>query len=564
MIDPGLCPPKGFEENLEWRKRAIAAGRDPEAASLLRRACSEDPVFWFDGFAMTWDPRREPSLLPFVLYPFQEEAVRRIDDCIGKSDLVISKSRDMGASWCLLGTFLWRWLFRNGQSFLLVSRNEDYVDKIGNPKSLFWKLDYILKHLPTWMKPRMERAKLRLTNLDNGSTIDGESTTGDVARGDRRTAIALDEFAAFETEAGYRALASTRDATRSRIFNSTPAGTGNAFADIAQNGAIPHLRMHWSIHPIKAEGLYTRDGRQRSPWYDRECERCVSPVEVAQELDIDFAASQSVFFDSAKLGQCIVKTRLPDHRGEVSDCQFIEIAGGALAIWFHPNADGFPPPSDYAVGADIATGTGASNSCMSVVDRRTGQKVAEWVSPTHRPDQMALVAHEICLWFRGDDRSPAYMIHEAAGPGRIFGDVLLERGFRNFYMRPVEGTLSKQITQRIGWIPSRETKVALFGSYRKALFLGEFVNPSRDAIEEAREFVYTSAGIEHVRSLNAQDPSGARLNHGDRVTADALACLGIASRPTFRVETSSGPEAGSMAWRRDQAARKALHGGLRW
>ena len=90
----------------------------------------------------------------------------------------------------------------------------------------------------------MTRTKLRLTNESNGSTIDGESTTGDVARGDRRTAIGLDEFAAFDVDAGYRALASTRDATNSRIFNSTPAGSGNAFYDMAHKPELTQITLH--------------------------------------------------------------------------------------------------------------------------------------------------------------------------------------------------------------------------------------------------------------------------------------------------------------------------------
>jgi len=560
-----LVPPREYKANLEWRKRALHASLESQDfASILWQACSRDVVTWFNGFAYTWDPRKEPSTLPFILYPFQEEAVRTIESSIGQSDLVISKSRDMGASWALLGVFLWRWLFRPGQSFLLVSRNEDYVDKSGNPKSLFWKLDFVLRHLPTWMKPGMVRAKLRLTNKDNGSTIDGESTTGDVARGDRRTAIALDEFAAFDIEAGYRALSATRDATRSRIFNSTPAGTGNAFADIAMNQNIPHLRMHWSKHPEKAEGLYDDGGKVRSPWYDRECKRCVSPMEIAQELDIDFSASQSVFFDSAKIGLISAKCRRPDFVGNLHESVFREDPRGCLKLWCRMMPDGMPLPSDYAMGADISAGTGASNSCISVVDRRTGEKVAEWVSATHRPDQMAGCAVDLAEWFQTEDGYPAYLIHEAAGPGRIFGDACIERGFRNFYLRPVEGVLSRQLTQRIGWIPNRESKIALFGNYRKMLFDGAFSNPSRDAVEEAREFVYTSTGIEHVRAVSTQDPSGARLNHGDRVTADALAALGVAGGRANQVKLDLGPQPGSLKWRRDRAEAAATSGEWSW
>jgi phage terminase large subunit len=186
--------PKGMEENLNFRSTALEkAVTDPKTREALWIACSRDLLFYVNTFGWTYDPRKKNGVLPFITYPFQDDAMLQIEECIttGK-DLVIKKSRDMGASWMLLTVFEWFWHFKDGQSFLLVSRNEDYVDKTGNPKALFWKIDFTHKHLPNWMLPAITRTKLRLTNDDNGSTIDGESTTGDVARGDRRTAIGLD------------------------------------------------------------------------------------------------------------------------------------------------------------------------------------------------------------------------------------------------------------------------------------------------------------------------------------------------------------------------------------
>jgi len=449
------------------------------------------------------------------------------------------------------------------------SHDEDYVDRAGNPKSLFWKLDFLMRHLPSWMVPRFERARLRLTNLDNGSTIDGESTTGDVARGDRRTAIALDEFAAFETDAGYRAMASTRDATRSRIFNSTPCGTGNAFADVARSPGIRQLRLHWSDHPVKAEGLHYVDGHPRSPWYDRECQRCLSPTEIAQELDISFSGSQSLFFDPARLQEIRGKCVQPDGRGELEhgpggcDPTWVPSRNGKWLLWCGLSADGSPPPSTYSVGADVASGTGSSNSCLSVLDLRTGKKVAEWAASDVRPDVMAGIAVAACRWFSDDSGVPATLIHEAAGPGRIMGDVAIETGFRNFWMRPLEGMAVRKYSQRIGWFPTRDGKVALWGHYRRLLFEGAIWNPSIDAVNECAEMIYTGGGVEHVRSIASQDASGARANHGDRATADALAAMALSAgtSPPGRSDREQAPQ-GTLAARRSVAVAAA--GEIAW
>ena len=503
-----------------------------------------------------------------VTYKFQDEAISTINNSIGVSDLVISKSRDMGASWMLVGVFLWRWMFRDGQSFLLVSRNEDYVDKAGNPKSLYWKIDFIMKHLPGWMLPSFSRSKLRLSNNANGSTIDGESTTGDVARGDRRTAIGLDEFAAFDTDAGYRALAATRDATNSRIFNSTPNGTSNAFHSVAQNEEIPQLRLHWMLHPKKAKGLYYEGEKARSPWYDKEVKRCGSPVEVAQELDISFGASQQLFFDISLLASYQSKfVRAPYVRGEIefddklSEIVFTEQPRGRLKMWAHPDPLGeMPADRSYAIGIDIATGTGSSNSCLSVVDRKTREKVAEFASPKMRPDQLAKYAVAMARWLKDPYGRPALLCWEAAGPGRIFGDVVVELGHREIWFRHKEGTAFKKTSDMMGWIPSKESKLTLFGNYRRQLFSEAFINRSREALNECSEIVYMpGGGIEHTRSISVRDSSGARFNHGDRATADALVCMAIGyegNRATPKTQISPG----SLMYRRrkmNDSKRKA-------
>jgi len=259
--------PKDLIGNLRWRmavhKKILL---DPKYAYVIKNACSKDPLFFINGFGWTYDPRRQPSSkLPFILYSFQEDAILDIIKAIGEYDILIEKSRDMGASWCCIVAIFWCWLVRAMQSFLFVSRVEDYVDKTGNPKALMWKFDYLLNNIPLWLRPTNYdentcRSKLHIENPGNGSVVDGESTTGNVARGDRRTAILLDEFAAVVD--GHNVLSSTRDATNCRIFNSTPSGTNNAFYDIRQTD-IKKLRLHWSQHPIKSKGLYTTDEHGR-------------------------------------------------------------------------------------------------------------------------------------------------------------------------------------------------------------------------------------------------------------------------------------------------------------
>lgn len=558
-----LEAPREILSNLRFREEVLRFGyKNSGNASAIAAICARNPAFFFDTFVWTYDPRRKPSRQPFILYDYQRQALSDLDDAVGTRDIAILKSRDMGASWLALTTFLWRWLFAPvAESYLLVSRNESYVD--GGSKSLFWKLDYVLETLPIWLKPQFIRNKLRLTNQNTGSSIDGESTTGQVARGDRRTAILLDEFAAFELQDGFNVMSSTRDATMCRVFMSTPNGTGNAFHAVAENKNIAKIWMHWSKHPIKAKGLYEVNGKKRSPWYDREVERCVSSTEVAQELDIDFAASQSLFFDSSRLSELSQKyVRPPYRKGRIEiddgDVSFFDDEKGNLLLWIYPDGAGdLPRDRDYAMGIDIATGTGASNSVISIGDKKTGEKVGEFAVPNLRPDQLAVHAVALAKWFAGPSGRGAFMVWEAAGPGRIFGDVVVnELLYREVYLRSAEGRIGKRQSELLGWYPTRDTKITLFGNYRKKLYEEQFINRSAEAMKEHREIIYTANGsLEHSRS-HGTDPSGARMNHGDRVTADALLALVMdwnVKPRTVQIEDTSR----TMGFRRERAAAEA-------
>jgi len=564
--------PKNLTDNLKFREQLLTKclNGGPASQEELWIACKRDLLFYVNTMCWTYDPRKSNGVLPFITYQFQDDSMSEIRDCIREGrDLVIKKSRDMGASWMLLTVFEWLWHFHDGQSFLLVSRNEDYVDKTGNPKALFWKIDFIHKHLPNWFLPPMTRTKLRLTNDDNGSTIDGESTTGDVARGDRRTAIGLDEFAAFEVDSSYRALASTRDATRCRIFNSTPAGSSNAFYDIAHQETFQQLNLHWSLHPEKAEGLYEANGKMRSPWYDAECKRCAHVQEIAQELDIDFAGSDYQFFDQKELTRHITEfTKPPVKTGEVcihddslQVMAFDEVPNGRLRLWFDPGPNSRVPTSGpFAMGVDIATGTGSSNSVISIGNRTTGEKVAEFVSSKTRPEELGRMAVALARWFSDESSKGAYIVWEAPGPGRNFGDVVIESGYRNFYYKEDNAKLKKGSSRIPGWWPTKDNKRALYADYRDALQNGRFLNRSKDALSECREIVYTSNGwIQHSKTNSSMDPSGARENHGDRPTADALLNLGMRNRSVAQGKKESVITEGSFAWRRREVESRRNH-----
>jgi hypothetical protein len=546
----------------------------------------------------TYSPKEYPNApdRPFILWPeYQEAASLLINEAFGKHDLLVEKSRDMGATWLCILVIQWRWKFFRRQSFLLGSRKKEYVDKSGDPKTLFWKFDYLEQNLPGWMQSNVNAIELHRHNEDNQSTVDGESTNDDFARGDRRTGIMLDEFPAVEN--GYSILNATRDATNCRILNGTPQGAVGAYYDTRTKLAATYpdriIRMHWSQHPEKRRGLYTSDdmgagrfelrvldhdynyppdykwvldGKIRSPWYDNECERAANQQEIAQELDIDYAGSAWQWFDPKLLEKLIKQhVRRPVSRGEFAfDPKgrtpiFQENAKGRVQLWLELDEKGrVPDPKrKYAIGVDLSTGKGgemSSNSVASVIDKLTGEKVAQFHTPHLEPWEFAVYVLAMCRFF-----NDAFLIWENNGPGGTFSKQVKDLGYRNVFYKEDETKFNREKTDKPGWDSGTVTKKLLLAEYSKALIGGKFLNRCEEAMKEISQYVMQPNGtIEHARAKATQDPNASGENHGDMVIADALAWRGAQDQP--QDQKSAEPEApvGSFLHRRIQSRKSKL------
>jgi len=558
---------------------------------MLYNMCKLDPLFFVNFAGVIYEPRT-PRVLPFITYDFQDQTLLAIDAAIGKCDVGIEKSRDMGMSWIVLTLFTWRWLFYPYQSFLLVSRTQDLVDKTDDSDSLMWKIDFLIKHLPRFMRPKIDpnkdRSNMHLRNPHNNSLTDGTSTTGDIARGGRRTAELLDENGSFSLDDGYKALSSTQASTDTRIFLSTPQGAVGAYYDVMHD---PHmemvrLRLHWQLHPLKRPGLYTSDEdgdlrildkaywrqrlkerglnpdpldleqavrplydficdkKTRSPWYDRECRRCPLPSLIAQELDIDYTGSKALFFNREMLVAAEKRdARPPLHVGEIEyepDTAepiegFIDKAMGLFRLWAHLDAHGrLARDRNYVMGCDIATGNadndgaGASNSTMTLGDEATGELIGKIATTGMDPYTFAKLCVAVARWAVGEDGNGAFMVWEANGPGRQFGGEVIRLGYRYIYYREAEDSIKKKRTLFPGWWSTTETKKTMLGEYARAMAAGECINRDAISIRECESYVVMpNQSIEHIGGLGEIDPTGARENHGDRVIADGLCWKGI-------------------------------------
>jgi hypothetical protein len=536
--------PKDWKNNLLFRQRAFReADRSASYRQVLWDACAQDPLFFFNLVGCTYDPRppyTATPVLPLVTFEYQDDLIVLLIDAIQRGRNVrVEKSRAMSFSWCMTMVFEWMWHFRPYQSFRMLSYKQDLVDKTGDMKSLFQKLDFFHEKMPPWLVPRRERNLLHLRNLDNNSLIDGESTTSRSARGGRDTAIGWDEVA-FSENAG-DITKSMRSATACKIMGSTANGDKNLFYEMRSNPSILQLRLHWSMHPVYRRGLYRdANGKLRSPWYDHECGEALHPHEIGQELDIDYSVQAAEFYRTDVLERVRSTTVRPpvlvgevvEQGGSIKAGRFVpQGSGGRLTLWFNPVQDGVPPSwsqQRYIIGADVATGTApgekiSSNSCLAVIDVLTGEKVAEYVDPHCMPHEFARSAAVIGWWFKGDDGRPAEIVPESQGPGQTFIRTLLDLSYPNVYMRKDLENQRAVPQDKPGFYMSRAAKRLLLEELARVWDDGTYTERSNETIREAAQFIFFENGsVGHVQE-KTDDPTGKDSNHGDRVMATALA-----------------------------------------
>jgi len=289
-------------------------------------------------------------------------------------------------------------------------------------------------------------------------------------------------------------------------------------------------------------GQFVKHGFPRSPWYDSQCRRPNQTHSgIAQELDIDYGGAASRFFDINMLmrlqddakpplshGEMIIPDTVHSHL-DLKGCRFEIINGGRLGIWFTLKLPRqVPHGRSFVVGADVSAGTSGvatSNSTICVLDRVTGEEVAELATPNLLPEAFADYCVSVCYWFTGRDDNPAQLIWEQNGSsGAQFGKRISDLAYPFIYYRgSTEETVERE-TSKMGFWSSGKTKPPLLGELGRAMERSECVVRSYKTLEECKYYMNLAGDkIEHIGSIKQKDPGAAAGRHGDRVIALALA-----------------------------------------
>lgn len=280
------------EQRLEEERKAKL---DHDAECERCGADADGIIYWFNNFVWTYDPRlvgernedgsRKSPYVRFELWPRQAEFIHWMHEKVtDNEEWLTEKSRDTGVTYLCAGYALNRWLFSPGFKATFGSRKAEYVDKSGQPDSIFEKLRIMARRLPEWMLPdgfswANHSLFMRLINPETGAMVSGEGGE-DMGRGGRSSLYIVDE-AAFvpNAESIEKALSGNTDCVG---WVSSVNGMGNLFArkrhSILREGQV--FRLHWRDDPRKTE-----------EWAAAKQAGFSDPTAWASEFDIDYSAS---------------------------------------------------------------------------------------------------------------------------------------------------------------------------------------------------------------------------------------------------------------------------------
>ena len=308
----------------------------------------KDPAYFINRYAKISEPMK--GLIPFDLYPFQEDALKIFND---HRFSVVLKARQLGISTTVAGYICWLMLFQREKNVLIVAT------KLQTATNLVKKVKSIHKHLPSWLKI----AEISINNrtsfeLSNGSQVKASSTSGDAGRSEALSLLVVDEAAFVEgMDELWAGLYPTLSTGGRCIALSTPNGVGNWFhktymeSEEEKNDFI-YMKLPWHVHPDRDQSWFAKETRN------------MSGREIAQELECSFNASGDTVISGDDLRRILEHAKEPQHRTGF-DRNFW--------IWEEP-----VPGAEYLLAADVARGDGSDFSVAQIIRLDTMEQVAEY------------------------------------------------------------------------------------------------------------------------------------------------------------------------------------------
>lgn len=323
-----------FRGNANLKSAGVQLDFTKERVEELTK-CYNDPVYFIKNYIKIVHIDR--GLVPFDLYPYQEDMVRLI---LGERRVIMCLPRQSGKSQVTAACILWYILFEELKTVAIMA------NKGSTAREILGRIQGMYECLPHWMQVGVTSWNKGSFSLGNGNAVFAAASSSSAIRGASISWLVLDEFAfvpanqAMEFfESVYPTISSGKE-SKITMF-STPKGLNHfhKFWNDAKNGISEFVpfEIKWNDVPGRDE-----------EWKKRTI-ATIGEDSWLQEFECTFLSAAGTLISPAKLNTL---TFNPPLRKK-----------GDFRVYEEPKEDRI-----YFATVDVAHGGGGDYSTIQVID----------------------------------------------------------------------------------------------------------------------------------------------------------------------------------------------------
>lgn len=325
---------ESYQGNRSLKRSNVAIAWSQEQVQEYIK-CARNPVYFIKKYIKIINVDR--GLIPFELYPFQEEMV----SLAASERFVICKMpRQVGKTSTVAALLLWYVLFNETYSIALLANKEMQAIEILS------RIQLAYENIPKWLQQGVVEWNKKSVELENGSKIIASSTSSSAIRGTSQNLVYLDEFAFVPNNLQEQFFASvyptiSSGQTTKVLITSTPNGLNQFYRIWANsekgNNSYKRISVHWSQVPGRDE-----------KWKE-ETIRNTSAEQFRVEYECDFVGSTDTLISAAKLSQLVYQDSVRENEH--------------FKVFYEPVEN-----RNYIIIVDTARGGGNDYSAFQVID----------------------------------------------------------------------------------------------------------------------------------------------------------------------------------------------------
>lgn len=484
----------------------------------------------------------------YVPFKINEQQKHFLDN-MSKFNIIL-KSRQLGFTTFSLAYCLWSALNKPRTNYLIVSYKQD------SATSLFDKLKDMYGGLPEkYSFPKDVQNNRLQMRFDNGSTITlAVAGNKDLGRGLNLEYVLLSEFAFYQNQE--KLLLSIEQALAkndtSKLVIETTANGFNYFQSLYSNASKGKSRYKTFFFPWYASAYnkqFKADYDEAERWFKATYRKRLTPDwldEIEMTLYEQGATLRQLMWRQWKLSggmsEDSFKQEYPSNSLEsfistgnsvfdtskivarlpyVTPPMTVQELGASLPVSLKNYVSKkalnvFELPKQgvkYYAGVDTASGSGADNSSISILDE-TGKQVLSFYDNKVSVYKFASVINEIGRWY-----NYAFQTIERNG----FGIPILERlrneyQYMNLYKHKIFDSASNRTRRRLGWDTTNKSKSIMISDLKEQFEESLILVNCVETLEQMQIFIETNGVTGNKRGSNL---------HDDSVIALGLAIQGI-------------------------------------